>query len=481
MSIKRILGGKSKNLFDKSNAQIINGYISGSNVFSRSALDKTIIIPCLPNTTYTFSKISVSPVVCDRLRIGDYTAIPAIGDTISNVVNIGEPPTQNYITITTSDTAKYIVVTIGLFNQTVITTLDYILNTCQLELGSTATEYVPHELTSYKSIMKVSDACQLVDKSKFTASGTTNGITWVSNGDGSITLNGTCTYGFALNPFNQRIPVDQTHFYYTSPYLSINYSGRIDGSFETGGIRYIKTSSFPTKFNTVFYIWIDKDKSFSNVTTFINIDDLTEIFGVGNEPKTVAEFKAKFPNDYYPYSPSCFVTSFDERMPCKTKNLFSSSTEVGTLEGGFGGPTVTRNLEENKWYQGFTTNGYYNPGNVPDFDIHPNSLYVYSEGSGYGMSRAIKCESNTNYFIYCSYSLISGGEGNVYVGYFDEGGNFISNLNMDMKYKFVITTPSNCKWLIINFTTRGAGKVYFSDIQLVKGTTATDYVPYEYV
>ena len=135
---------ETKNLFDKSNAQIINGYISGINVFSGSTLDKTIIVPCLPNTTYTFSKISLSPVACDRLRIGDYTAIPAIGDTINNVVNIGEPPTQNYITITTSDTAKYIVVTIGVFKPTVITSLDYILSTCQLELGSTATPYQPY-------------------------------------------------------------------------------------------------------------------------------------------------------------------------------------------------------------------------------------------------------------------------------------------------------------------------------------------------
>ena len=135
---------ETKNLFNKSNAQIINGYISGDNVFSQSSLDKTIIVPCLPNTTYTFSKISVSPVACDRLRIGDYTAIPTVGDTINNVVNIGEPPTQNYITITTSDTAKYIVVTIGLFKPTVITSLDYILSTCQLELGSTATPYQPY-------------------------------------------------------------------------------------------------------------------------------------------------------------------------------------------------------------------------------------------------------------------------------------------------------------------------------------------------
>lgn len=474
--IKSILGGKSKNLCDL--AYLLT--LPLDKTFNNQGFWR-VLINAEPDTTYTFSRENANRII--GLGI-DYLAISAYDDILHNQwLNHPDIPglCNKSATLTTSSDGKLWI----LFNETVynnywqknLNLFGYI----QLEKGSTATEYVPHELTSYKSIMKVSDVCQLVDKSKFTTSGTTNGITWVSNGDGSITLNGTCTDGFALNPFNQQIPVDQTHFYYTSPYLSINYGGRIDGTYETGGIGYIKTSAQPTKFNTVFYIWIDKDKSFSNVTTFINIDDLTEMFGAGNEPKTVAEFKAKFPNDYYPYSPRCFVTSFDERMPCKTKNLFSSSTEVGTLEGGFGGPTVTRNLEENKWYQGFTTNGYYSPRNVPDFDIHPNSLYVYSNGSGYGMSRAIKCEPNTNYFIFCSYSPISGGEGNVYVGYFDEGGNFISNLNMDMKYKFVVTTPSNCKWLIINFTTRGVGKVYFSDIQLVKGTTATDYVPYGYV
>ena len=478
--IKSILGGKSKNLFDVSKADVVihSDMSFSSNV---SYISHFYSIPVEAGQTYTVS-YDASGVAGGGVQIllscqtGDFYqdgVLLFMQLTPSNAINNWRHLTHTFTipsgaTKITFSSLKY---------------PDYpkYFRNFQIELGSTATEYVPYELTSYKSIMKVSDVCQLVDKSKFTASITRNGITCVSNGDGSITLNGTCTDGFALNPFNQQIPVDQTHFYYTSPYLSINYSARINGTFETGGIRHIKTSAQPTKFNTVFYIWIDKDKSFSNVTTYVNIDDLTEMFGAGNEPKTIAEFKAKFPNDYYPYSPSCFVTSFDERMVCKTKNLFSPSTEVGTLEGGFGGPSVERTFEENKWYQGFTTNGYYSPGNVRDFDIHPNSLYIYSSGAGYGMSRAIKCEPNTNYFIFCSYSHISGGEGNVYVGYFDEGGNFISNLNMDMKYKFVITTPSNCKWLIINFTTRGVGKVYFSDIQLVKGSTATDYVPYGYV
>ena len=476
--IKSILGGKSKNLCDVSHLITlpVDKSFEGYGFWE-------VEINVEPDTVYTFSRENVNQINvggATYLGITNRYEMPNGGN--SHWLNHETLPglCHQNVQITAGAEGKlWIFFSANMYKkwQNHKNPFGYI----QLELGSTATEYVPHELTSYKSVMKVSDVCQLVDKSKFTASGTTNGITWVSNGDGSITLNGTCTSGFALNPFNQQIPVDQTHFYYSSPYVSINYGGAIDGKYATGIIGYVKASRFPTKFNTVFYIWIGEGRSFSNVTTFINIDDLTEMFGAGNEPKTVAEFKAKFPNDYYPYSPSCFVTSFDERMPCKTKNLFSSSTEVGTLEGGFGGPTVARNFEENKWYQGFTTNGYYSPGNVPDFDIHPNSLYVYSKGSGYGMSRAIKCEPNTKYFISCSYSHISGGEGNVYVGYYDEGGNFISNLNMDIVYKISITTPSNCKWLIINFTTQGVGKVYFSDIQLVKGTTATDYVPYGYV
>lgn len=323
MSIKRILGGKSKNLFD------ISKVVQSARLKNNG------------NGTLTVSAYGVSAGIlkdlCPNLKVGDtikayYTPIswtaqkpPSIMVISGHIMNRSFNPS---FVVTDADLNGKVHFYNNDYKErdlpgtTVIGNI-FITNDTSVTAANYKDRYVPHELTSYKSIMKVNDVCQLVDKSKFTASGTKNGITWVSNGDGSITLNGTCTEGFAFNPFNQQIPVDQTHFYYVSPYLSINYNGRKDGTTETGHIAYIKTSQQPTKFSTVFYIWIDKGKLFSNVTTFINIDDLTEMFGAGNEPKTVAEFKAKFPNDYYPYSPSCFVTSFDERMPCKTKNLFN--------------------------------------------------------------------------------------------------------------------------------------------------------------
>ena len=41
--------------------------------------------------------------------------------------------------------------------------------------------------------LKVSNVCQLLDKSKFPVTQTINGITWTNNGDGSFTVNGTAS------------------------------------------------------------------------------------------------------------------------------------------------------------------------------------------------------------------------------------------------------------------------------------------------
>lgn len=471
--IKSILGGKSKNLCDV-------------DYLLTLPVDKTfqnngywrVLINAEPNTTYTFSRENANQIT----DLGNtYLAISAYDDILHNnwlSHHAVQSLNNKSATLTTGSEGKLWI----LFGQNVynnywqknLNPFGYI----QLEKGSTATEYVPHELTSYKSIMKVSDVCQLVPISD-KADKVVNGITFTNNHDGGWAISGTHSEYTWYNLF-ANIPLKNGHKYLNAgagsgTYIEIKWYDKDD-------VIHWEDNPYTADENSKCDVTLMRASNATGVKiVFPQLFDLTEMFGAGNEPKTVAEFKAKFPNDYYPYSPSCFVTSFDERMPCKTKNLFSSSTEVGTLEGGFGGPTVARNFEENKWYRGFTTNGYYSPGNVPDFDIHPNSLYVYSRGAGYGMSRAIKCEPNTKYFISCSYSHISGSKGNVYVGYFDEGGNFISNSNIEMKYQYVVTTPSNCKWLIINFTTQGVGKVYFSDIQLVKGTTATDYVPYGYV
>lgn len=50
-----------------------------------------------------------------------------------------------------------------------------------------------------------------------------------------------------------------------------------------------------------FYIHYNSGVIFDNAVFKPQIIDLTEVYGAGNEPTTVAEFKATFPHKYYPY------------------------------------------------------------------------------------------------------------------------------------------------------------------------------------
>lgn len=471
--IKSILGGKSKNLFDISK-------VITSNVVKRNG--NSLICSSYGTSIGTLGSI------CPTLKPSDLITI--------SFKCASEGFASNFMAFdsrTFPSGATFLVSEIGLSSSLYLYNTDYehrgipnetTYSDIQVEISTTATEYVPHELTSYKSIMKVSDVCQLLDKSKYPATRTNNGITFTNNEDGTITLNGTNTGGGGNLYSFMNVSVKSGHYYYI-------YSGQA-GTWGTAMFTVDKSVS-ATKvdgnigfqggsyYNCAAYLFIGEGVTFNNYVVKPQFFDLTEMFGAGNEPKTVAEFKAKFPNDYYPYLPSCFVTSFDERLPCKTKNLFSSSTEVGIPSSTKSNSSEKRLLEDGKWYIGFSKNNYYRgpqsdwPGNF-QYNIWENSISIYTDLDGYGLAKCIYVEPNTKYTI--SYK-VNGIDLNVGCGFYQEDGTFIGYFSGEK-----ITTPQNCKFMTIVFSLgvdRNKVTHYVSNIQLVKGTTATDYVPYGYV
>lgn len=328
--IKSILGGKSKNLCDVAHLLTL-------------PLDKTmegqgclrVLINAEPNTTYTFSRENANQINVGNtyLAIVTYNGYPSKMRWLNHQGNIQLCSKSNTIT-TDSDGKLWIMFGYDVYKnywQKNLNPFGYI----QLEKGSTATEYVPHELTSYKSIMKV---------------------------------------------------------------------------------------------------------------------------GNGH-----------------------FVTSFDERMPCKTKNLFSSSTEVGIPSSTKSNSSEKRLLEDGKWYVGLSKNNYYR-GPQSDwhgdfqYNIWENSISIYTNLDGYGLAKCVYVEPNTSYTL--SYK-VNGVDLNVGFGFYQEDGTFIGYLSGEK-----ITTPENCKFITVVFalgTDINDVTNYVSDIQLVKGTTSTDYVPYGYV
>lgn len=147
--IKSILGGKSKNLFDISKADVVINV----NIFNPipAKWECFYKIPVTPGKTYTVS--------CDT------TANAGAGEQLQLSAQTGDKwneGTRLLFFLTSQEMVKDWVHIKATFtipdNITQITfsaLSDKFFRNFQIELGSTATEYVPHELTSYKSIMKV--------------------------------------------------------------------------------------------------------------------------------------------------------------------------------------------------------------------------------------------------------------------------------------------------------------------------------------
>lgn len=128
--------GQNVNLFDKDNANILNGYvINGQEVISADANGRTLYIPCDANTDYTISKLA------SRLNVGYSVDIPTLSGTVCNVVNVGKTATKT--TYKTGDDAKYLVV---FYHSMAVTspTEQEVLDSIKIEKGTVVTPYSPY-------------------------------------------------------------------------------------------------------------------------------------------------------------------------------------------------------------------------------------------------------------------------------------------------------------------------------------------------
>lgn len=169
---------------------------------------------------------------------------------------------------------------------------------------------------------------------------------------------------------------------------------------------------------------------------------------------------------------------YKKALICKTKNLFSTSTEVGTLSGWSN--TTPRQFEEGKWYIGITANNYYSPNEIVEYEFTENYAYVKTKGGGYGIGRAFKCEPNQTYTVSCKW-IKNTNNINIATGFFDENGNYLSFIGADdLVERHTFTTPANCKWFTVCFPGT-VGSSYIYNIQLEKGSTPTDFVTNGYL
>lgn len=184
----------------------------------------------------------------------------------------------------------------------------------------------------YKTLKKVSDVCQLLDKSKYPATQTNAGVTITNNGDGTITANGNCTYNLNINITEiNEFTIKAKH-----KYLILDSSGSTSrnqySTWVRSGKGAILLDSASTPIGSIGYndnkctifIRFNNGVSVSNITFKPQLFDLTEMYGAGNEPTTVEEFRTKFPNELYDYKPYCFVKSYKTLLKASDDKIITS-------------------------------------------------------------------------------------------------------------------------------------------------------------
>lgn len=308
-------------------------------------------------------------------------------------------------------------------------------------------------LTSYKKLLKVSDVCQLLDKSKYPATKTVHGVTYTNNGDGTFTISGSAT---ATNFYRiGYVPLIVTHLYYMG---HTSYTGGYCKMETDNGVRQIDSYD-----NGIIFTCEKTTKSSVFIDTYVGEElnlvykpqlfDLTEMYGAGNEPKTVEEFKAKFPNEMYDYSPRCWVTSYKTGLIAKTKNLFNINaltpytpeTLPPHTAGRYNGHIITKCAEGTSVSDGFKLLKELCP------DLVAGERYIlHFDTNGTGS------QANTIYL---------NGTDSIWVNGYT---HVVTEAELNGTVFFYGNYPSLDVATISNF-------------QLEKGTTATDYVPYGYL
>lgn len=139
-------GDRTKNLFDKNNANIINGYIQGNPgkiILGNS--DLIAYIKCKPNTQYSFQRMQIRDNK-GRLRIGTTQTIPIADMAVENFYYKGnsEYSTNKLDGYTTGANAEYLLFYFSQISGMSQNEIDTILSSIQIEENSIATSHEPY-------------------------------------------------------------------------------------------------------------------------------------------------------------------------------------------------------------------------------------------------------------------------------------------------------------------------------------------------
>lgn len=372
------------------------------------------------------------------------------------------------------------------------------LRDVMFEWGSTPTPYTPYNyLQSNKRMIKVSDVCQLYAKNIWKEYTDLYGVSIKNNNDGSITLNGTATETFFYtNILDYEIKPNHVYFYFDAyneePSWS-TYVGGCEGKLiDAGGASGANYAIYNLKregtiakarpdlpknlLNTFCMCY--KGFTLNNVTIKPQLFDLTEMFGAGHEPATVAEFRQRFPNEYYPYSPQCWLTSYKSAVVCKTKNLFDINNAVVINYNSLHETTdATHYVKDGIVYSDWN-NVYIGTciGIKGNWTL-PAGTYTMSAKIAYNTKRNDEDKYRGGSIGFAC--ILADGSVTRYTQWHTYG-------NPGERFTYTAEIPAGCKNIMLYLSVSSDPDIYslpaaYCELMVEQGSTATSYVPYQHL
>lgn len=294
---------------------------------------------------------------------------------------------------------------------------------------------------------------QVVDPNNFRPNYTVNGVTFTKLDNYKFVANGTATGGDAY--FSDSFVPIKGHVYLEKSCpkggSAETYRSYITGSGVVMDTNYGSGVIAPLNVDARVYrvpLMVKSGATVNNLVVYPQIYDLTAMFGAGNEPKTVAEFEAMFPNDYYPYNAGEIVSAGVTEIVEQGKNVFDYTDKI------YHGANVSKVENGVIYTKGLTTTVL----NIPTIaeNKYTLSFKVKSNAANQGGLRwSIQRGKNTSYAH--DSSLIKSE-----VGY-----------EASKEYQAVATFVADTDFVSLCTI---VGMVY--DVQLELGDTATDYSPF---
>lgn len=212
----------------------------------------------------------------------------------------------------------------------------------------------------------------------------------------------------------------------------------------------------------------------------LQLFDLTQMFGAGNEPATPEEFRAMFPDYYYPYNAGELKTIVPTSVEASGINLLNlvGRKEISSDIVGYRYPTdAYPEIDTHIYYRGISANGYLSSGNIVEATVLSSSVIAKTgtnPGSpGYGVGIPLTVVPSTTYYIKCTTS------GVISVGYANSN-KIITKFTGELSGpNITITTPGDCRYALIVFRPNALDTLATFENICVSTVQTNEYQPYK--